>query len=264
MKASNTDHPAVTQHWLDANQYTTESIQDYECVYGQDFVSPGGFELSEHLIAPLNLKSGQHVLDVGCGLGGSAFLMANRYQVNVTGIDLSQNMLSLASEKLASHQLQALVTFELQDCLTMMHTDCFDVVYSRDVFLHIADKPLLFKVLHRSLKPDGQLLFTDYACGPEPWHKDFSAYLNSRGYQLHTVDAYQQLIEQAGFTAVTVDDCTEQFIELLQQEMNTIQSLDLDSSKKQSLHASWQSKLKRAQGGDHRWIRASAKASSAF
>lgn len=262
MTVTHTDHVAVTQHWLDTHQYTTQSIEDYEQVYGQDFVSPGGFELSKQLIAPLGLTAGQHVLDVGCGLGGSAFLMARHYQVSVTGIDLSENMLRLAREKLARHQLQALVCFELQDCLAMTHTDRFDVVHSRDVFLHIADKPLLFKLLHRALKPGGQLLFTDYACGPKPWHQDFSAYLASRNYQLHTLEAYTAFIEAAGFNAVCVEDCTEQFIALLQQELSSIQSLDMESNRKRSLASSWQCKLERAQGGDHRWIRASARAGS--
>ena len=38
------------------------------------------------------------VLDIGCGTGGSAFYMANRYGVEVLGLDLSQNMLDIANE----------------------------------------------------------------------------------------------------------------------------------------------------------------------
>jgi phosphoethanolamine N-methyltransferase len=48
----------------------------------------------------LNLKPGQKVLDVGCGIGGSAFYMARDFDVKVVGIDLSSNMISLAKEYL--------------------------------------------------------------------------------------------------------------------------------------------------------------------
>ena len=39
------------------------------------------------------------VLDVGCGIGGGDFLMAREYKVSVLGVDLSQNMLSIAAER---------------------------------------------------------------------------------------------------------------------------------------------------------------------
>ncbi|MFK8083390.1 MAG: methyltransferase domain-containing protein [Granulosicoccus sp.] len=262
MKALDPVKTMTNQQWLDTHQYTTESIEDYERVFGKDFVSPGGSALSEQLIASLALIPGQQVLDVGCGLGGSAFLMARDHQVNVTGIDLSENMLRLARQRLNHYKLQALVSFELQDCLTMTYDTSFDVIHSRDVFLHIAEKSQLFKRLHQALKPDGQLLFTDYGCGPEPWNREFGAYVDSRGYHLHTVDSYHALIEQAGFRSVNVEDLTDQFIELLHAEIDTIQTLDVDDHKKQLLQSSWQSKLQRAQGGDHRWLRASARANA--
>jgi phosphoethanolamine N-methyltransferase len=255
-----TDHPVATQQWLDTHQYTIDSIKDYECVFGEDFVSPGGRELAATLTATLALVPGQHVLDVGCGLGGSAFLMAERYQVKVTGIDLSENMLSLARQKLARNQLQELVSLEKNDCLAISSCNQFDVVYSRDAFLHIADKRLLFKVLHRALQHDGRLLFTDYACGPKPWHDEFNDYVDARGYQLHTVNEYTELIAQAGFRTVIVEDWTCLFIDLLHHDLDTIQTLEVDDTRKQSLARSWQSKIARAQGGDHRWIKASARA----
>ncbi len=38
------------------------------------------------------------VLDIGCGIGGSAFYMARRYGALVNGIDLSTNMIEIANE----------------------------------------------------------------------------------------------------------------------------------------------------------------------
>ena len=38
------------------------------------------------------------VLDIGCGTGGSAFYMAEKYGVHVLGVDLSQNMLDIGKK----------------------------------------------------------------------------------------------------------------------------------------------------------------------
>ena len=47
----------------------------YEKIFGEDFVSTGGITTTSEFVAKLNLKKGDYVLDVGCGIGGSAFLM---------------------------------------------------------------------------------------------------------------------------------------------------------------------------------------------
>jgi len=40
------DQPRVTQDFLDSSQYLESSILQYESIYGEDFVSPGGREVA--------------------------------------------------------------------------------------------------------------------------------------------------------------------------------------------------------------------------
>ena len=56
-------------------------------------------ETTKEFVAKLGLKPGQKVLDVGCGVGGGDFYMAENFDVEVIGIDLSINMISLAIER---------------------------------------------------------------------------------------------------------------------------------------------------------------------
>jgi cyclopropane fatty-acyl-phospholipid synthase-like methyltransferase/glutaredoxin len=242
-----------TPEELDTTQYSLDSIRLYEAVFGEDFVSPGGYTMAVELINRLQLQPGCRVLDVGCGLGGSAFVMAHEFGLIVDGIDLSNNMLLVAEEKRQAHQLTDRVKFEHGDCLQLDCSNHYDAIYSRDVFLHISDKSRLFSVLYAALKPGGKLLFTDYCCGEKPWGDAFVEYVQDRGYCLHTLSEYTDLIAQQGFVEVHQADMTDRFIDILRNDINTIEALDLSEQVRSKLKKSWQGKLTRAESGDHRW-----------
>merc|ERR1712218_646451 len=88
----------MLQAWLDQNQYTRKGILRYEAIFGRTWVSVGGEATTRQFVAHLDLKPGMKVLDIGCGIGGSAFYMARNYMVDVNGIDLSSNMISIAED----------------------------------------------------------------------------------------------------------------------------------------------------------------------
>ncbi|MCP4332003.1 MAG: methyltransferase domain-containing protein [Gammaproteobacteria bacterium] len=243
----------VTQDFLDSSQYLESSILQYESIYGEDFVSPGGRELAFQLINGMALAPDSRVLDVGCGLGGSAFVMAGDFGLQVDAIDLSRNMLALAERKLEANGLADRVSLQWGDCLELDCSDRYDAIYSRDVFLHIADKARLFTVLNRALKSGGQLLFTDYCCAPEPWSDEFNVYVQERGYILHTTDEYAELIDRAGFEQINAQDVTHRFIEILRTELDRIESLSLAQTQRDKLWHSWRQKLERAEAGHQRW-----------
>lgn len=88
----------------------------------------------------LKLEAGEKVLDVGCGIGGGDFYIAERAQAYVHGIDLSVNMVLLALER-AQQQQHTLVRNcrpfrrDSSATLTEISTDKFDCLsiwcYSR-------------------------------------------------------------------------------------------------------------------------------------
>ena len=248
-----TDPAKTTQQFLDSSQYQQAAILQYESIYGEDFVSPGGRDFAQELIATLALDADARVLDVGCGLGGSAFLMAREFGWRVEGIDLSRNMLALAQVRLDAHGLAESVQLRWGDCLELDEQERYAAVYSRDVFLHIADKPRLFTVLYQALRPGGRLLFTDYCCGAKPWSDAFEGYVDERGYHLHTPQDYGQLISAAGFQQVVADDITQRFIDILELELARIDQLQLDETMARKLAESWRDKIARARAGEQRW-----------
>lgn len=234
---------------LDASQYTRESILKYEKIYGHNFISTGGFESTKIIIPTLELKPGMKVLDIGSGIGGSAFYMAQNFNVQVHGLDLSHNMLSIAHERLQELKLESLVSFEYGDILEVNTEAAYDIAYSRDAFLHIENKALLFEVIERALKPNGLLFFTDYCWGEGQHSEEFLTYVTQRGYDLHTPKDYGKLIEAAGFQNVQAMDKTALFGDYLRMEL---ENLPNDGSIPE-IRKSWNEKIIRNQRGEQGW-----------
>lgn len=87
-------------------------------------------------MAKIELKLGQKVLDVDCGIGGCDFYMAETFDVHVVGIDLLVNMMSFALERAIG--VNCSVEFEVADCTTNTYPDnSFDVIYSSATIFHI-------------------------------------------------------------------------------------------------------------------------------
>lgn len=234
---------------LDASQYTRESILKYEKIYGHGFVSPGGLDGTREIVKLLNLKPDMQVLDVGSGIGGSAFHMAKEYGVHVHGLDLSHNMLAIAHERLQELNIDSRVTFEFGDILEHTADAVYDVVYSRDAFLHIPEKRLLFQTLKRALKPGGLMFFTDYCWGEGTHSAEFLEYVAQREYDLHTVSDYGKLIAEAGFGEVQAMDKTPLFGDYLELELAKLPN---DGSLSE-IRKSWQDKLTRNRKGEQGW-----------
>ena len=238
---------------LDAGQYTADEIRKYAAVYGPNFVSPGGAATAREIFSLLQWAPGMHVLDVGCGLGGAALLLAQLYGVKVHGIDLSRNMLAQAAERSAHAGLAHAVSWEHADIMEYQPPQPSDVVHSRDVFLHIHAKLRLLAALKRCLRPGGSLLFSDYLCGHPPHSAEFTEYISSRHYHLCTLDGYRALLEQAGFAVLLAEDRTAAFVEILERELASMPGAALSENEHRDLAHSWQKKIERARAGEQRW-----------
>jgi phosphoethanolamine N-methyltransferase len=238
---------------LDQGQYMLDEIRKYETIYGRNFISPGGQTTARDILSLVALTPNMEVLDVGCGLGGAAFLIAKTFGARVHGIELSRNMLQLAQTRCQEAQLTRVVTFEHADILRYQPSSDFDLVYSRDVFLHIHDKVDLLDAIRRCLRPGGLLLFSDYLCRTGAKSADFEAYIRGRGYDLRTLEEYRVLLEQAGFEVLLAQDRTADFIEILERELEQLAANLLDETERAALAQSWRDKLRRARAGEQRW-----------
>ncbi|XP_033117626.1 phosphoethanolamine N-methyltransferase-like isoform X1 [Anneissia japonica] len=245
------------QQFLDNQQYTQNGILRYERIFGPGFVSTGGKDTTEEFVAMLDLKPGQKVLDVGSGIGGGDFYIEQKYGADVLGIDSSVNIVEIAMERSPA---DTKVQFQICDVTTVeFGSESFDVVYSRDTLLHIADKPAVFKKFMRWLKPGGKLLISDYCHGDCEHSEKFKSYVAQRGYVLYTVQRYGKMLEEDGFVNVKAEDRSKQFASILKQERAQTEANKQDFIKDFSeadynyIVDEWADKLGHVEMGDQAW-----------
>ncbi|GAV02065.1 hypothetical protein RvY_12677 [Ramazzottius varieornatus] len=259
IKVSSDTPEKKLQVFLDAQQYSKKGILKYEKVFGHRYVSTGGDHTTMEFCRLFHLQRGQKVLDVGCGIGGSAFFMAQEYGVHVHGVDLSSNMISIGIQRRREGNFHG-VDFEICNVMTKpFEPDSYDLVYSRDVILHIDDKRRLFEILFRCLKPGGQFFITDYCCGEKEHSEEFKDYVKQRGYKLLTVADYGKLLEEVGFVNVKAEDRTKQFVNILRVELAEFETQESDFLRDFSqadydeIVNGWSAKTRRCQAGDQAW-----------
>jgi ubiquinone/menaquinone biosynthesis C-methylase UbiE len=118
------------------------------------------------------IKSGDVILDIGCGCGDTSIEMARRVGPTgeVVGVDISQMMLARA-EHVAQRAELTNAFFELADVETdPLHRDSFDLAYSRFGIMFFADPVAALRNVHKVLHENGKLAFACWQTLAEsPW-----------------------------------------------------------------------------------------------
>ena len=132
--------------------------RQYSCAYwksSKENLEEAQQNKLNHIIAKLNIKSGQKILDIGCGWGGLAFEVARQKQCEVIGISLSENQIKYCKEKAKEYNLDNQVRFELIDYRHAKGK--FDRIVSVGMAEHLGKKfyKTYFKKINDLLKDDG-------------------------------------------------------------------------------------------------------------
>ena len=103
------------------------------------------------------IRPEQHILDVGCGIGGPARTLAAEFGCRVTGIDISDEFCSAARSLNELVGLSDKISIRTADALALPFEDeSFDIVWTQHASMNIADKQALFTEMHRVLRPGGK------------------------------------------------------------------------------------------------------------
>ena len=155
--------------------------RQYSCAYfhtGAETLEEAQEKKKRHIMAKLLLEPGMRVLDVGSGWGGLALEMAQTARVDVTGLTLSQEQLSVANERAVAAGLSSHVRFALRDYREEQGT--YDRIVSVGMFEHVgvAHYRAYFDTLRNRLNPDGIVLVhaigrADPPGSTDPWLRKY-------------------------------------------------------------------------------------------
>lgn len=142
------------------------NVYDFFAHLGKNVINPGGLDGRDRLLAELDIKPGSRVLEIGCGSGHTACYLAQRFQCQVTAVDLSVSMIRAARQRVAEAGLDAQVRCEIADiCWLPFAGGSFDYVIIQAVLMFV-DKTRALGEIRRVLRPGGQLGAIEFA-----WHQ---------------------------------------------------------------------------------------------
>lgn len=166
------------------------------------------------LYSRLGLQNGSTVLDAGAGSGIVAAYMAER-GLTVHGVDLTPLHVRQAQRNTRGRALERQVTISLGDYhdLSDFLDESFDGIYTMETFVHADDPRKVLRNFKRLLKPDGVLVLHE---ADFHWDSDLLQEVLRLSHCQNTLKegTYEQLLVEAGFEEITVEDLSEDVLPL--------------------------------------------------
>lgn len=193
---------ALKEDGVDPERPSMETLAPYDQFHGR------GLEATRQVAELMPARAGDHLLDIGSGIGGPARWFARRFGCRVTGIDLTAEFCEVARHLTRLLGVEDRVRFELGNALAMPFGDAsFDGAYSMNVSMNIADKAGFYREIRRVLKPGAWLALSEIARGsggelgyPTPWAA------SAKTSFLSTPEETRRGLVEAGFEVLRLED----------------------------------------------------------
>ena len=211
----------------DEGHYGPKQLNLLKTVWGEGFLSPGGTDEIDEVMKGID-ASGKNVLDIGCGCGGAAIhFIKNHGAKSVLGIDTESLVIQRAERLAVKHDLSNLAKF----CCVKpgpldIPNESVDLVFSKEVFLHIPNKEDLIKDIYRVLKPGGLVAVSDWMrIDDNPPSIQMQEYIAAEGLDMYmcSLKRYKQTLKKTGFIDIAVKDRNAWYLDKAKNELAAIE-----------------------------------------
>jgi arsenite methyltransferase len=148
------------------------------------------------------------VLDVGCGVGTTAITVAERFDADVTAIDIEPLILQRAEEAVHVADLDDRIHVRQGDILALDFSDgAFHVVIAEAVTMFV-DRPRAARELIRVCRPGGRVLATEFMWRRPPTEEAREIFLGQvcPGLRFDTADDWVRIYTEAGLANIEIDE----------------------------------------------------------
>ena len=159
---------------VDTDHLTQEILAELDHLHG------GGYANTIDHAKLVKLGPEMAVLDIGCGIGGPVRYFAKAFGCRVSGIDLTEEYINVATMLTERCGLDDRVDFKCANAIDLPFDDTsFDVAWCLSVTMNIEDRAGFYAEVRRVLKPGGQFALSELGQGtggdpyyPLPWARD--------------------------------------------------------------------------------------------
>lgn len=205
------------------SEYTPAMSAAMEWIWGPGFLSPGGRDEVAAIVDGLDI-GGKQVLDIGAGLGGGDLALVEVHGAgHVIGIDIDEMLLAQARRLVDDNGFADRVTLQRVEPGPLPFADAaFDIVFSKDVIIHVVDKAALFGDIVRVLRPGGTLAISDWLFDlPAPLSAETVEWLELGGltFELETAANVRPMLEAAGLVEISFRDRNAWYRDAIRDEV---------------------------------------------
>lgn len=189
-------------------EYHDAMVTVLELIWGPGFMTPGGEGHVANLVGGLETR-GKRLLDIGCGIGGPAFLLSGRYGATVVGTDLEPQLVERARRRAKQLGLEAQTDFRVAKPGPLAFPDeSFDIVLSAGAFTQTENKRAMYEECLRVLKPGGVLTCYDWMKREGEYSGDMLYWLKMEGltYYMETIARHAEILRETGYANVEIRD----------------------------------------------------------
>ncbi len=180
----------------------------YSC--GLEILHPGGIEKTDEMARMCKIGKDKKVLDIGSGKGVTTCHLAQKYECEIVGLDLSERMIEYAKEMAKKKGLNDRVSFRRADAHNLLFEDeSFDIVLAECTTV-LLEKEKAFSEFLRVTKSGGYIGDLEMTWQKLPPKELVDKVYNVwEGFRTMTFEEWKNFYEKMGMVDIKTVDFSE-------------------------------------------------------